>query len=251
MEEAAVNQLKEKRSKAKSHLTAICNKLMKRKNIPFTDIQAIHKELESAYDHFLEQHYEYASAVSDDKFSSHRIVAGLPLDDYLAHSEQLYNETIDYYAECTFKYFSRDANTAIQKAELLLESDDKSGDFYSLVTEHISIVKELCHRFEAYPTDDTAPILVELDKVRLDLECIQVGSTRTHSFDKSAHVDSRPFNQSTSSHIPPSSLSSASHLNSNPSTSQSIDSTPGIRFSVEPTHESTHLPASNAHVSLQ
>ena len=245
MDEAGILQLKDKRSRAKATLTAICNKITRRKNISFSNLQTIHNQLETAYDHFIELHHEYATAVSDEEFSAHRIVSGLSLDEYLTQSEELYNDTISSYATLAFKHFSLNATVAIRKAELMLDSNDNSVDFCNQISNHIPIMQELCHRLDTYPTDDTAPIVSKLEELILHLECKQVGSASNTG--KSLHVRfDRATSQPTISLSSDSTQHSNNHSDSNASTSQSIDSTPlsvdnTIRNSVPPSHESTRL----------
>ena len=100
---------KDKRSGAKAFLSAISNKLSKRKTIPLADLQALLEQVKNAYTNFIDLYHEYSSAVSEDeKFFPYRTVGGLSLDDYLAQSETLYN-TIELDAILAFKHFFRDA----------------------------------------------------------------------------------------------------------------------------------------------
>jgi len=251
MDETAVLQLKQSRSRAKAALSTVTHKLCKRKTIPIDELTSLHEQLESTYDKFTTLHYEYTEAVFDDQFAEHRKVSNLNLDEYFSVCEQLYNDAIQSYATLAFQYFSCEANIVIKKAEYLL-SQQKCGDF---VGNHISIMLKLSDQLKAYPTDRTDPIVAHLDELRVDLECMQIKSTSESGI--RVHVNQTSTSEPSvliQSHTPPttSATSDKPDIQTDPSerhiesTRTSIASSNPIQIEA-PTHESTRSNPQGVH----
>lgn len=185
-QEQAIIETKEKRSRAKAKLTTVANQLSRPTAFQPHQLQQLREQLEAAYTSFSNLHHEYAELVADEEYAHHRVVSSLSLDDYLAQANKSYDEAFISYSTNAFKFFSRDANLAIKKAEFIVSQVDKithnqTSDFSNQVVAHVNRMRELCDQLESAPTSHTAPLVTKLDDLVLSLECIQVRCTSQHT----------------------------------------------------------------------
>ena len=168
--EKAINDTKSKRSKLKAKIEVLATQLS-RPRLTSDRHKKYYDDLLEAYDDFLLIHHNFCGLVHDEKYASHRTVAGLDLNSYLAAVNISYETAEKSYIDTVLLNYIHDGELAITKAQCILSQVDTiSPNQHSVLCKQAKDQRVICqsiYDFVFTNASDNA-ILGKLDKTMSD-----------------------------------------------------------------------------------
>ena len=183
---------KTKRSRLKAKLSAIKSQL---EHGTFNDVQALDvvmSTLNTAYYELYECHELYCEMVSDDQYSTHRVVCGLDLDTYRQKFIESYHVSAKLCNDHKTKIFVKNAQCFLDEVNGVLSSEAaQPGIDFGSVDNYICRGSDIASNLGQFCEVDHEK-LTEVYKVLCNLKCMKASilSQAQNDFHVSTPIDS-------------------------------------------------------------